>query len=96
MPTWVRCRDRDTGAEYDLQTEPILDYRLEKDLVDVLEDYPANTGLTAQPRAAKHRVNLEPVVPPETPPADVSTDQPEGSPPDDNPPAVMSAPRRRN
>lgn len=92
MPTWVRCRDRETGHEFDLQTEPILDYRLEKDLVEVLKDYPENTGLTALPRAAKHRVDKagNPSSPPET------ADQPEGSPPDDNPPAVMSASRRRN
>jgi hypothetical protein len=52
MPTWVRCRDKDTGHEYDLSAE---DPRVLEGVVEVLEDYPENSGLTAQPRPAKHR-----------------------------------------
>lgn len=92
MPTWLRCRDRETGHEFDLAPE---DIRIEQDTVEVLKDYPENSGLTAQPRPAKYRVNLEPVTPPESPPEPVA-DQPEGSPPDDNPPAVTSANKRRS
>lgn len=54
MPEWVRCRDRDTGHEFDLSPE---DIRVQDGSVDVLEDYPENTGLTAQPRAPKYRVD---------------------------------------
>lgn len=54
MPTWVRCRDRDTGHEYDLSDR---DHRVRNNLVDVIKDYPPNTGSTARPRPAKHRTN---------------------------------------
>lgn len=54
MPEWVRCRDRDTGHEFDLSPE---DIRVQDGSVEVLEDYPENTGLTAQPRPAKYRVD---------------------------------------
>lgn len=90
MPTWVRCRDRETGHEFDLSPE---DIRIADDAVEVLKDYPPNTGLTAQPRPAKHRVDK--AGQPLTPPPD-SADQPEGHAPDDNPPAVTSANKRRS
>lgn len=86
MPTWLRCRDRETGHEFDLAPE---DIRIEQDTVEVLKDYPENSSATALPRAAKHRVDKAGTPPPEP-------DQPEGTPPDDKPPAVMSAQRRRN
>jgi hypothetical protein len=55
MPTWVRCRDRDTGHEFDLHAD---DLRVTDGTVEVLTDYPENTGLTATPRPPKHRVDL--------------------------------------
>jgi hypothetical protein len=54
MPEWVRCRDRDTGHEFDLSPE---DIRVQDGSVEVLKDYPENSGLTAQPRPAKYRVD---------------------------------------
>lgn len=53
MPTWIRVRDRDTGHEYDLRED---DRRVRLGLVDVLTNYPTNTGSAARPRRAKHRV----------------------------------------
>lgn len=84
MPTWLRCRDRETGHEFDLAPE---DIRIEQDTVEVLKEYPENSSATAQPRAAKHRVDKA---------GNPRPAQPEGTPPDDNPPAVMSAQRRSN
>lgn len=52
MPTWLRCRDHDTGHEFDLHEN---DLRVRTGRVEVLEDYPPNTGSTARPRPAKHR-----------------------------------------
>ena len=80
MPTWLRCRDRETGHEFDLAPE---DIRIEEGTVEVLKDYPENSSETAQPRAAKHRVDK------------AGNPPPEGTPPD-NPPAVTSAQRRSN
>lgn len=54
MPEWVRCRDRDTGHEFDLSPE---DIRVQDGSVEVLEDYPENASSTAQPRPAKYRVD---------------------------------------
>lgn len=54
MPEWVRCRDRDTGHEFDLSPE---DIRVQDGSVEVLEDYPVNASSTAQPRPAKYRVD---------------------------------------
>jgi hypothetical protein len=54
MPAWVRCRDRGTGHEFDLSPE---DLRVTDGSVEVLEDYPENAGLTAQPRPPKYRVD---------------------------------------
>lgn len=52
MPKWVRCRDRDTGHEYDLSPN---DLRVRDGRVEVLEDYPPNQ--TDRPRRAKHRID---------------------------------------
>ena len=49
--TWVRCRDRETGHEFDLSAD---DPRVRKGLVIVLRNYPENTRPYA--RKAKHRV----------------------------------------
>jgi hypothetical protein len=54
MPEWVRCRDLDTGHEFDLSPE---DIRVQDGSVEVLKDYPENKGLTAQARAPKFRVD---------------------------------------
>lgn len=54
MPTWVRVRDPITGHQYDLHER---DLRVREGRVEVVADYPANTGLTARPRPAKHRVS---------------------------------------
>lgn len=54
MPTWVRCRDPDTGHEYDLSDR---DARVRRSLVEVLTRYPRNAGTGARPRPAKHRVD---------------------------------------
>ena len=54
MPTWVRCRDPDTGHEYDLSDR---DARVRRGLVEVLTRYPRNAGTGARPRPAKHRVD---------------------------------------
>lgn len=53
MPTWIRCRDRDTGHEFDLSD---IDPRVVDGLVDVLDDYPENSGPDAGPRDQKYRV----------------------------------------
>lgn len=68
MPEWVRCRDRDTGHEFDLSPE---DIRVQDGSVEVLKDYPENSGLTAQPRPAKYRVDKagQPVAPATVAPA---------------------------
>lgn len=50
---WVRCRDRDTGHEYDLDD---TDARVRRGVVEVLTDYPVNRG--REPRPAKHRAAL--------------------------------------
>lgn len=62
MPEWVRCRDRDTGHEFDLSPE---DIRVQDGSVEVLKDYPENASSTAQPRPAKYRVDKsgQPVMP---------------------------------
>ena len=54
MPTWVRCRDRDTGHEYDLAEN---DLRVRTGRVEVITGYPTNSGTTARPRPAKHRTD---------------------------------------
>jgi hypothetical protein len=54
VPTWVRCRDRDTGHEYDLAEK---DLRVRTGRVEVLAGYPTNSGTTARPRPAKHRTD---------------------------------------
>ena len=73
MPEWVRCRDRDTGHEFDLSPE---DIRVQDGSVEVLEDYPENASSTAQPRPAKYRVDKagQPLTaaPTDQPPADES------------------------
>lgn len=51
MSKWVRCRDRDTGHEYDLSED---DPRVRRGRVTVLRDYPENTRDSARP--AKYRV----------------------------------------
>lgn len=93
MPKWVRCRDRETGHEFDLQEQ---DIRIEEDSVEVLKDYPVHEGLTATPRPPKHRVTKTGA--PSSPPDESQADQPEGVPaPDDKSPAVTSAnPKRSN
>jgi hypothetical protein len=53
MPEFLRVRD-EQGNEFDLPSGHLL---IRKKRVEVLEDYPANRGLTAQARAAKNRVN---------------------------------------
>lgn len=91
MPTWLRCRDRETGHEFDLAPD---DIRIAEDTVEVLKGYPENAGLTARPRPAKHRVDK--AGQPLSSPPD-SAEQPDGAPaPDDNPPAVTSANTRRS
>lgn len=50
MAAWVRVRDKDTGHEYDLSAR---DSRVKHGVVEVLNDYPPNTGRS--PRPAKHR-----------------------------------------
>lgn len=54
MPVWLRCRDKDTGHEFDLSPE---DIRIADGSVEVLTDYPENSSSTARPRPAKHRVD---------------------------------------
>lgn len=49
---WIRCRDKDTGHEYDLDSR---DARIRMEIVEVIEDYPLNEGRF--PRPAKHRVS---------------------------------------
>lgn len=56
----------------------------------VLKDYPENSGLTAQPRPAKHRLDL----PRATPPNEAEASP--GGPPDDNPPAGNTAKTKRS
>lgn len=54
MAAWVRCRDRDTGHEYDLAS---TDPRVRDGRVIVLEHYPSNLRNAA--RRAKHRVRKD-------------------------------------
>lgn len=96
MPKWVRCRDRETGHEFDLQEQ---DIRIEENTVEVLKDYEPNESSTARPRPPKHRVGKDglPYLNPKSPPAESQSDQPEGVPaPDENPPAVTSANSKRS
>jgi hypothetical protein len=76
MPTWVRCRDRETGHEFDLAPE---DIRIADDSVEVLKDYPEVSGLTAQPRPPKHRVDKAGQSANQTPPAEPSADETAGT-----------------
>ena len=59
-PVWVRCRDRDTGHEYDLH---VSDARVRNNVVEVLASYPPN--LTNRPRRAKHRISLRQITKPQ-------------------------------
>lgn len=52
MPTWLRVRDKQTGHEYDVAPNSAA---IRSGAVEVLADYPKNSGLTARPRPAKHR-----------------------------------------
>lgn len=52
MPKWVRCKDPETGHEYDLSDRSI---QVREGRVEVLENYPTNDSPTARPRRAKHR-----------------------------------------
>ena len=55
MPTWIRVRDRGTGAEFDIDA---TDPRLETcDAFEVLTDYPENSGPGALSRPAKPRTD---------------------------------------
>lgn len=80
MPTWIRCKDPETGHEFDLSDE---DLRVTDGSVEVIKDYPENTGLTAQPRAPKYHVSL--------PRAEASAEEPAGTPPAGNPAAGTTA-----
>lgn len=51
MPTWIRVKDPSTGHEFDVSSEAEL-----QDGLEVLTDYPENSGTTAVARPAKHRV----------------------------------------
>lgn len=53
MPTWLRVRDNDTGHEYDVAEG---DPRIGKSM-ELVKDYPPNSGRTATPRPPKHRVH---------------------------------------
>lgn len=74
MPTFVRVRDKDTGHEYDLSPQ---DSRVRDGVVEVLEDYPQNTGASARPRPAKHRTDKtgRPITRKAAPSADVKEQQ---------------------
>lgn len=51
MPTWLRVRSKSTGHEFDVAPTALRDDH------EVLKDYPENSGTTALPRPAKHRVS---------------------------------------
>lgn len=53
MPTWIRVRNRLTGAEYDVEAHslPLADG------VERVPGYPELTGPGAQPRPAKHHTS---------------------------------------
>lgn len=54
MPTWIRVRDKQTGHEYDVAPNA---HAIRSGAVEVLADYPKNSGLTARPRPVKHRTS---------------------------------------
>jgi hypothetical protein len=48
VPTWIRVRDTSTGAEYDVNEQSTI-----LPGVEVIKDYPPNSGPGARPRPAK-------------------------------------------
>jgi len=59
MPTYIWCRDKDTGHCFDVDADDPRLYEADSPF-EVVKDYPENSSPTAIQRAPKHRVALPP------------------------------------